>query len=66
MSKKLKAQCFSVSGSAEIYFRIEGCRGESLIFNETGSGLVIIREIENMVDDPLTVNIGAPGTLVLD
>ena len=27
---------------------------------------VIIREIGNMVDEPLTVNIGAPGTLVRD
>ena len=51
----------------EMYFRNIFQNGrESLIFNETGSGLVIIREIENMVDDPLTVHIGAPGTLVRD
>ena len=43
--------------------------GKVLSFTEPGSGGwvgVIIREIGNMVDEPLTVNIGAPGTLVRD
>ena len=45
----------------------EGCEERKFYLQRNGGpGEVIIREIENMVDDPLTVNIGAPGTLVLD
>ena len=53
---------------SEIYWMIElsgeGCEGK---FQRNGGEVeVIIREIENMVDDPLTVHIPAPGTLVRD
>ena len=41
--------------------------GKFYLLLKPGAGVrVIIREIGNMVDEPLTVNIGAPGTLVRD
>ena len=41
--------------------------GKFYLSSKPGAGVgVIIREIGNMVDEPLTVNIGAPGTLVRD
>ena len=41
--------------------------GKFYLLPNPGAGVgVIIREIGNMVDEPLTVNIGAPGTLVKD
>ena len=41
--------------------------GKFYLSPNPGAGVgVIIREIGNMVDEPLTVNIGAPGTLVRD
>ena len=41
--------------------------GKFYLLPKPGPGVgVIIREIGNMVDEPLTVNIGAPGTLVRD
>ena len=41
--------------------------GKFYLLPKPGAGVrVIIREIGNMVDEPLTVNIGAPGTLVRD
>ena len=42
-------------------------KGKFYLLPNPGPGVgVIIREIGNMVDEPLTVNIGAPGTLVRD